>query len=407
MAGRRGWGSIVFRNGRAYAAITIDGKRTMRVLRDERGDAIPADLPLAEEAIERLRRKIRVEQDLDGGERARLGDWIDAEYSAILRSRLTPQSAHQAEQYLVRFAEWAEQSIGEGVFMEDVQRAHAERFVADFLAGRTAPPIWRADRPRAKSRAYGPAYVRRFVNVLSRAWSDARERGYVTKNPWSRLRLPRVPETTVPWVEPRDLERILDATTEFQRPYLRFLAWTGLRVGEAEQLRRDDVDLDRATLHVRHGKTRGSRRSVPLTPETVALLQGQPVREDGLLWEPRERHGSLHALSRACHHLKLPPLTLHQLRHVYASHLVVAGAPPTVVASLLGHVDGGALVLRLYGRWFPADAQQRAVASMAAFRATRGTAPSTSGTRAPPSGRSGPGRASAGSSRAAPSPRRR
>jgi len=394
------WGSIVERGGQFYAQVRIGGKRTMRLLRLEDGRAAVTRAEDAEPAIERLRAQLGAAEDIAGGRSVGLGAWLDEEYADVLASRLVPHAAEQAEAYLVRFWAWATSRLGDGARMDQVTRGDAEAFIADFLGGRVpATPANRAAKARYKA-----SYARRIVNTLRRAWSDAEARGMVRTNVWSRMRLPRVEETVVPWVAPEDLARLLRAAPPRWRPVLELLAGTGLRISEASALRWSDVDLERGILHVRAGKTRGSRRSVPVGGALLEDLRrrGRRVRGDTVV-QPGSAQAAIDGLRRACHRADLPRLTLHQLRHVYASHLVVAGTPPTVVAALLGHVDGGVLVLRLYGRWYPADAQARAVERLVSFRATAGTPRASPGTARRSSAPAA--RAAGGTPRAARSPR--
>ena len=378
MAGRRGWGSIIFRNGKAYAQLTLDGRRTLRLLTldDEDRSPCPDDLPTAEAAMQRLRGELQEASELQRGTRARLRTWLDEEYAAILGARLA--SKHVLAQhvaYCVRVADWMESARGD-VYLHEVTRADAQRFCADFLG-----------------KGLKPSYLRRTVNVVRKAWNDAIERGFCDDNPWSRIEMPRIEETHVPWVDPGALPGLYAELPRFQRAFVTLVGETGMRPGEALALRREDVDLEREQIHVRRGKTRAARRTIPLTPRALEVLRRQRKRADGLVVAPRATQGTNDAIATACRHLGLPKLTLRSLRHAYASHLVVAGVPPTVVAALLGHSDGGALVLRLYGRWYPPDAQSRATAALAAFRSTPGTAPSSPGTAARSPGRRRPGRA--------------
>lgn len=57
------------------------------------------------------------------------------------------------------------------------------------------------------------------------------------------------------------------------------LAVTGLRVGEAIRLKRDEVDLDAGTLTIRDTKF-GKSRAVPIHPTTVAVLADYARRRD-------------------------------------------------------------------------------------------------------------------------------
>ncbi len=65
------------------------------------------------------------------------------------------------------------------------------------------------------------------------------------------------------------------------------LAVSGLRIGEALRLDRDDVDLDDGVLHVRQTKFNKSRQ-VPLHPSTVNALIVYVRRRDELCPRPRD-----------------------------------------------------------------------------------------------------------------------
>ncbi|HET6951746.1 MAG TPA: tyrosine-type recombinase/integrase [Acidimicrobiales bacterium] len=65
------------------------------------------------------------------------------------------------------------------------------------------------------------------------------------------------------------------------------LAVSGLRIGEALRLDRDDVDLDDGVLHVRQTKF-GKSREVPLHPSTVNALAAYARRCDELCPRPRD-----------------------------------------------------------------------------------------------------------------------
>lgn len=371
----RAWGSLAERDGKWYARVRIDGRRTWRLLRTK--DGLPcATRKEAEPAIERLRERLE-----DAPRRRRtatlgatwtrwLEPWLDEEYAAVLKTRLTPHGAAQAESYLRKFATWVRREFHDPP-MHEVGRAAADRWCVHFMEA-----------------GYRASYLRRVVNVLRKAWRDAAERGFVVLNPWVGAPIPRIAETHVPWISPVKLRALCRKVDRRERAFVTLVAETGLRPSEALALRRrDDVDLAAGVVHVRGGKTPAARRTVPLTPRAVRVIRALREREDGLLLRPRCKQTTLDRLKVACSHVHLPPLNLRHLRHVYASHLVVAGTPPTVVAALLGHADGGKLVLRLYGRWYPPDAQQRAVEVLAAFRATRAARGGSRATRRRPSGR--------------------
>jgi integrase len=128
---------------------------------------------------------------------------------------------------------------------------------------------------------------------------------------------------------------------------------TGLRRGELLGLHREDVDLDQGRLIVRRSALRrrlgppktGKTRIVPLgrmAHEALADQLGSHRhdvvfcdRDGGIFWEGRSQYW----LHRACKRAGLRPLSWHALRHTFASHLVMRGAPLKAVQELLGHAD--------------------------------------------------------------------
>ena len=71
----------------------------------------------------------------------------------------------------------------------------------------------------------------------------------------------------------------------------------------------------------------------------VAKLDGAPIRPDY----------ASQAFRNLVRRAGLPEtIHVHSLRHSAASFLAAAGVPPSDIAAVLGHKDGGALALRTY-----------------------------------------------------------
>jgi len=137
------------------------------------------------------------------------------------------------------------------------------------------------------------------------------------------------------------------------------LAYTGLRWSELVGLRVMDVDLDLRRLHVRRSapevegkivigptKTKASRRSVPLPAAVVEALRPHVTGRDpeapaitspkgGLLRSNNwRRHTHWNNVIKRLH---LAPLTIHELRHTYASLACASGASLHFVQKTMGH----------------------------------------------------------------------
>jgi integrase len=146
--------------------------------------------------------------------------------------------------------------------------------------------------------------------------------------------------------------------TDHLTPIVLLALNTGLRRGELLQLEWRDVELDRATLTVR-GDVAKSRESrvVPLNSEAIATLKAWQPAEDadrvvsiqhrrrharGLVFpgEDGERMGGLKtAFLGILRAAKVDRFRFHDLRHSFASKLVMAGVDLNTVRELLGHAD--------------------------------------------------------------------
>lgn len=103
----------------------------------------------------------------------------------------------------------------------------------------------------------------------------------------------RRPEHTMPWLcTPQDIIGLMAAAGTLRSPLraatmqtlIGLLAVTGLRVGEAIGLDRDDIDWDQGVLLVANYK--GKSRRVPLHPSTVTALRAYATRRDEMLPHP-------------------------------------------------------------------------------------------------------------------------
>lgn len=73
-------------------------------------------------------------------------------------------------------------------------------------------------------------------------------------------------------------------------------------------------------------------------------------REDNSLNSPLLRvNEAQKALDRACAIAGAPRITHHDLRHLFATTCIEAGVDIPTVSRWLGHSDGGALAMRVYG----------------------------------------------------------
>lgn len=153
------------------------------------------------------------------------------------------------------------------------------------------------------------------------------------------------PRTLPVVLSPDDVRRLLDAVPPGRnRLMLRIAYGCGLRLGEFTRLRVADVDSARRTLWVRHGKG-GKDRGVPLPVTLLAELRAYWAEHrpaDWLFPGPTGKPLNAATVQRAFQTARRaaglrPRVTVHTLRHCYATHLLEAGTDLPTIQRLLGH----------------------------------------------------------------------
>ncbi|MGX9296113.1 tyrosine-type recombinase/integrase [Tsukamurella paurometabola] len=229
----------------------------------------------------------------------------------------------------------------------------------------------------------GAVVVLRAYGILAGILDGAVKAGRLARNPARGVEnLPRKPskKTTRRYLTHAQVDQ-LAAEAGDRATLVYFLAYTGLRWGEATGLRVEHLDLLRRRLTVaenavlvgtvvRVGTPKGHEaRTVALPEFLVELLakqcEGKP--RDGLLFPgPDGAHQKLPAsgtgwLEHAVRRAGVPRVTAHDLRHTAASLAVQAGAHVKAVQRMLGHASA-AMTLDVYSDLFDSDLDAVAIA---------------------------------------------
>jgi integrase len=118
---------------------------------------------------------------------------------------------------------------------------------------------------------------------------------------------------------------------------------TGLRQGELFSLAWESVDLRLKTITVLASHSKGNNtRHIPLNAEALTLLAAiKPDGAMGLVFKSPVTGGRFNNVKKAWAEVtkaaKVPDLRWHDLRHDFASQLVMRGVPLFTVQKLLGH----------------------------------------------------------------------
>ena len=136
---------------------------------------------------------------------------------------------------------------------------------------------------------------------------------------------------------------------------VRFLAFGGFRKAEAANITWRDIDFAKGTIRVSGDPVEGTKnrevRNVPIIEDMEVLLkrlrsEQAETSDSAMVMQVRECQ---RAMDRAAKAIGMPRITHHDLRHLFATRCIEAGVDIPTVSRWLGHKDGGALAMRVYG----------------------------------------------------------
>jgi integrase/recombinase XerD len=157
----------------------------------------------------------------------------------------------------------------------------------------------------------------------------------------------RQPHTVPVVLSGDELVRLFAAVANLKHRTILITAYAaGLRVSEVSRLCVEDIDSQRMVIRVRQGKGQKDRY-VMLSSQLLEILRDycrKAVRRRGYLFpgaapeQPIATSSVLKACRQAAQHAKLGKhVTVHTLRHSFATHLLEAGTDLRTIQVLLGH----------------------------------------------------------------------
>ena len=275
-----------------------------------------------------------------------------------------------------RYADWlAANTRGSAATTARLRKSFAEHLdkpISEFNAWIIEK--WRSNRLKAN---VSTSTANRDLSALRGLFSRALEWGLIAEHPMRTVKALQAPSGKVRWLsadEETRLHMALDAREERERarresanawraargyepmPDLRSLPFvdylkpavllsinTGLRQGELLKLNWQHVNLDRAVLTVIDALAKsGKQRHIPLNDEALATLKAwrQQQTEHAIVFASEAggvRTDVKTAWSKLLKDAKITHFRWHDMRHHFASRLVMAGVDLNTVRELLGH----------------------------------------------------------------------
>lgn len=220
-----------------------------------------------------------------------------------------------------------------------------------------------------------PGTIHTYHRVLSAVLHQAVKWRYIDSNPAERADLPSIAHRRAKYLDEPDAWRLLEFLQQepiVWRAIITFDLLSGLRRAELLGLRWCDVDFDNWVLLIRQTwnyvpgvgcyidtpKTEGSERFLKISRTAIDLLRGvqqwqeQQAAALGDAWDnaddrvftkedgtPLFPDSISKWFTTFVKRSGLPPVTVHSLRHTYASLMIAEGTPLVNVSHSLGHAQ--------------------------------------------------------------------
>jgi integrase len=247
-------------------------------------------------------------------------------------------------------------AIDKGKLLKDVTRRDIQSMIKRF----------------ADDDGFSPKHINHHTGLISTIMNDAVTNGLIGKNPAFKLAL-KVEQKEIEPLTPAQIMQIFNYV-EARRPslllYFAIAFFTGARSGEILALRRHDIDLESDIIRFKATVTAGVRKESTKTNkiryvEIIPLLKPYIVNHFKLMdekgftqelfthesGEPIVKYRTISDCWRpTLKALGIAHQQQYDLRHAFASNMLSAQVPDSVVASMLGH-SGLGMLHRVYGKW--------------------------------------------------------
>lgn len=232
---------------------------------------------------------------------------------------------------------------------------------------------------------YALSSIKIVAAVLNGCFQQAMRNGLIERNPVKLAELPRQTEKKTRQAMTKEQQALFMeyAKESYLYNFFAVMLRTGMRNGEMRGLKYTDMDKKMKVLHVQRTlkliegvgymedtpKTISSRRDIPLTKDTIRLLEAQRkywgfkvekmdrylfCNEDG---EPLSRERVQGEIDRIIRRIRaagneFERITPHVFRHTFATRAIEAGMAPQVLKTILGH-SSLAMTMDLYSHVLP------------------------------------------------------
>ncbi len=255
-----------------------------------------------------------------------------------------PQLSETTKKDLARFARWMQEKRLAASTVKTYQAVTALFLQYLELKRATNPDaVWiqRFNHDYILKGGHSVSYQNQCINGIKKyfAFKSMEVESMNIERPRKEKRLPLV-------LSKEEIKKIFEATYNLKhRTLLSLIYSAGLRIGEALALRPQDIDRHRMLIHIKMAKGKKDRYTL-LSANILQLLETYYRMYKPKIYLFEGQFGGPYTSSSAQQVLKKAMgkagilkqgITLHSLRHSFATHLLESGTDIRYIQSLLGH----------------------------------------------------------------------
>lgn len=201
---------------------------------------------------------------------------------------------------------------------------------------------WEIERWKAhRKEKLRPASVNRELAILKHMFGKAIEWGKMKENPAKKVKLLKGVTKRVRYLLPHELQILLSKCGDSLEPIVTLAVHTGMRKGEILSLRWDQVNLEQGIITLRD--TKSNETQYVRMDETVRTMLSQMERTEPCIFGGKKNRNAFRvevdrAFTKAMEGAEIEDFRFHDLRHTFASNLVMQdGVELNDVRELLRH----------------------------------------------------------------------
>ena len=326
---------------------------TMHYGRDEDGRRLRRTetfftLPAARQALRTFERE-QARQSVVAPSKLTLGEWLDRWMAEVILPNRAETTIYGYRKIIENHLEPV---LGD-IVLQDLKSRDIQHYYARLR----------------EDKELSPNTIRHHHDVLNCALHAAVKQDLILRNPAERVEPPRAVLREARFYTPEDLNRLYETVEgSWLETVVKLAGCLGLRREEICGLRWENVDFQNRRIHIREARTaagarvvqketknRSSTRTLYMTDDILEVLRrershqvvrrterGASYADSGFVTvnqrgEPHSPNLVSLAFTRMIRQAGLPPITLHGLRHTFATIASSQGVPLFDIGKALGH----------------------------------------------------------------------